>query len=97
MNDTPPTCSVPAPGPRVTDPGQVNESNAPRELRARVDDPFYCEKSEIPLGRPGRAVRSPDFARSWCNGYRSYQFTPDGSTLTWLVPLETLTVLEVVR
>lgn len=94
---TDPACAVPSPGPRVTDPAEVNESNAPRELRACVNDPAYCEKSEIPLGKPGRAVRSPDYARSWRNGYRSYQFTPDGSTLTWLVPLEHLTVLEVVR
>jgi hypothetical protein len=62
-----------------------------------VDDELYCEKSEIPLGRPGRAVRCADYARPWCNGYLSYQFTPDGSSLTWLVPLENLTVLEVVR
>jgi hypothetical protein len=62
-----------------------------------VDDPIYCELSEIPLGVPGRAARCADYARSWCNGYRSYQFTPDGSTLTWLVPLEHLTVLEVIR
>ena len=93
---TNPACAVPAPGPRVTDPAEVSGSNAPREVRACVNDPAYCEKSAIPFGKPGRAVRSPDYARSWCSGYRSYRFTPDGSTLTWLVPFEKLTVLEVV-
>lgn len=84
-------------GPRVSDPAEVNESNAPRELRAQLDDVMYAQLSEIPLGVPGKAVRCADFARDWCNGYRSYQFTPDGSTLTWIVPLANLTVLEVVR
>jgi hypothetical protein len=83
-------------GPRTTDPAEVTANNAPRELRAQLDDVMYAELSEIPLGRPGHAVRCADFARDWTNGYLSYQFTPDGSTLTWIVPLEHLTVLAVV-
>lgn len=84
-------------GPRVSDPAEVNQSNAPRELRAQVDDVMYCTLSEIPLGKSGKAVRCADHALPWCNGYLSYQFTADDSTRTWVVPLQNLTVLEVVR
>ena len=66
----------------------------PRVFRARVTDPAYCERSEIPQGRPGRAVRCESFDLPHTNGHRSYQFTPDGSSLTWLVPIDYLDAVE---